>query len=304
MWLGGANWGRRKHWHLLSAGSIRWVDTRVVYFSVIYISVTVSASNCSLTLLFLPQPQEWLSSRLSLLLLVSRFGRQRVLPLEVFRIVSHPFHSTLKLQLTSFSRDPNLRICSLWPQNPLTPPKNVWASRRLMSLLAQWDLFIKALIVATRNMLNLFNFYPSPVLSEWSDGSVYVELSNQQAAAPAHQYVCASVLQGWCKQAQWMEEALLELRSCLGPQLQRVSLEVRGRALGGSHARVDAHTKRMREYSVSCKEPVHIFIGQFLWGKVCLEDLSVSKDLSMALTEGLTALTREEEVRKTVKMFF
>ncbi|KAM7375295.1 hypothetical protein PAMA_014408 [Pampus argenteus] len=106
------------------------------------------------------------------------------------------------------------------------------------------------------------------ILSEWSDGSVCVDLSTQQPAAPWHQYVCESVLQGWCRQAQWMEETLVELRGWLGPQLQRVSLQARGRAL-----------------------------GQFLWEKVCLDDLCVSKDLSMALTEGLTALTRVEEAR-------
>ncbi|KAM7365669.1 hypothetical protein PAMP_016584 [Pampus punctatissimus] len=106
------------------------------------------------------------------------------------------------------------------------------------------------------------------ILSEWSDDSVCVDLSKQQPAAPWHQYVCESVLQGWCRQAQWMEEVLVELRGCLGPLLQRVSLQARGRAL-----------------------------GQFLWEKVCLDDLCVSKDLSVALTEGLTALTREEEAR-------
>lgn len=79
-------------------------------------------------------------------------------------------------------------------------------------------------------------------MSEWSDGSLCPELSNQQLAAPAHQYVCESILQGWCRQAQWMEEALVELRGRLGPQLQQVSLVARGRALGGSHAHVDAHT--------------------------------------------------------------
>lgn len=41
-----------------------------------------------------------------------------------------------------------------------------------------------------------------------------------------------SVLQGWCLQAQWIEEALEELRGHLEPQLQRLSLQIRGRALG------------------------------------------------------------------------
>ncbi|KAI3365829.1 hypothetical protein L3Q82_000820 [Scortum barcoo] len=106
------------------------------------------------------------------------------------------------------------------------------------------------------------------ILSEWSDGSVGTGLSNQQPAAPALQFVCDGVLQGWCMQAQWMEEALWELRGRLGPQLQRTSLQARSRAL-----------------------------GHFLWEKIHLEDLCVSKDLNEALTEGLTALTRQEETR-------
>ncbi|KAF0045879.1 hypothetical protein F2P81_002408 [Scophthalmus maximus] len=71
------------------------------------------------------------------------------------------------------------------------------------------------------------------ILSEWSDSSVRVGLSDQQPAAPALRYVCEDVLQGWCRQAKWMDEALGELRVCLGPQLQRVSLQARGRALDG-----------------------------------------------------------------------
>ncbi|XP_042368845.1 epithelial cell-transforming sequence 2 oncogene-like [Plectropomus leopardus] len=106
------------------------------------------------------------------------------------------------------------------------------------------------------------------ILSEWSDGSVTTGPLNQHPAAPALQFVCESVLHGWCRQAQWMEEALGELRGRLGPQLQRLSLRVRGRAL-----------------------------GYFLWEKICLEELFVSKDVSEALTEGLTALTRQEETR-------
>ncbi|XP_026157947.1 epithelial cell-transforming sequence 2 oncogene-like [Mastacembelus armatus] len=106
------------------------------------------------------------------------------------------------------------------------------------------------------------------ILSEWSDGSVCTGLSDQRPAAPALQYVCESVLQAWCRQAQWIEEALGDLRDHLGPQLQRLSLQARGRAL-----------------------------GHFLWEKICLEELSVSKDLSEALIEGLTVLTRQEETR-------
>lgn len=52
------------------------------------------------------------------------------------------------------------------------------------------------------------------------------------------------------------------------------------------------------------EESIHIFIGHFLWEKICLEELCVSKDLNEALTEGLAALTRQEEVGITVKFCF
>lgn len=80
----------------------------------------------------------------------------------------------------------------------------------------------------------LMNVFVSvSVLSEWSDGSVGAGLSDQQPASPALQYVCEGVLRAWCSQAQWMEEVLEELRTRLAPQLQRVGLQARGRALGG-----------------------------------------------------------------------
>ncbi|KAM3850738.1 epithelial cell-transforming sequence 2 oncogene-like [Diretmus argenteus] len=112
------------------------------------------------------------------------------------------------------------------------------------------------------------------ILSEWSDRRASDGLSNRSvreeaaavAVAPALRYMCEGVLQGWCRQAQWMEEALGQLRGVLGPQLQRVSLEARGRAL-----------------------------GHFLMERMCLEDLCVSEELSEALAEGLTALTRQGE---------
>ena len=46
-----------------------------------------------------------------------------------------------------------------------------------------------------------------------------------------------------------------------------------------------------------------MFTGNFLWEKICLEELPVSEDVSEALTEGLTALTRQEEVGMTVQEF-
>uniref|UniRef100_A0A3Q3JEX6 DH domain-containing protein n=1 Tax=Monopterus albus TaxID=43700 RepID=A0A3Q3JEX6_MONAL len=65
------------------------------------------------------------------------------------------------------------------------------------------------------------------------------ESPKHQTFTPALLYVWESVLQGWCRQAQWMEEALEDLRDRLGTQLQRVSLQARGRALGGFHIHVE-----------------------------------------------------------------
>ncbi|XP_034405247.1 epithelial cell-transforming sequence 2 oncogene-like [Cyclopterus lumpus] len=106
------------------------------------------------------------------------------------------------------------------------------------------------------------------ILGEWSDGRVCTGLSEQRPASPALRFVCDGALLGWCRQAQWMEEALGQLRGSWGPQLQSVSLQARGRAL-----------------------------GHFLWEKIRLEELCVSKDVNEALAEGLAALTRQEETR-------
>ncbi|KAM6893479.1 epithelial cell-transforming sequence 2 oncogene-like [Xenentodon cancila] len=106
------------------------------------------------------------------------------------------------------------------------------------------------------------------ILSEWAASDVSTGLSDQQTAGPPQQYVCSRVLQSWCRQAEWMEEALREVRSSLEPRLQEASLQARCRAL-----------------------------GFFLWELINLEELCVSKELSEALTEGLTALTRQNETR-------
>lgn len=74
------------------------------------------------------------------------------------------------------------------------------------------------------------------VLDRWSDGSSSAGPPPQQAAVPALRFVSDSALQGWCRQAEWMEEALQELRGLLGPRLQRLSLQIRGRALGARRA--------------------------------------------------------------------
>ncbi|XP_037552261.1 epithelial cell-transforming sequence 2 oncogene-like [Nematolebias whitei] len=106
------------------------------------------------------------------------------------------------------------------------------------------------------------------ILSEWSGGDDGAALLDQHPTAPALQYMSDGVLQAWCRQAQWMEEALQELRRTLEVQLQQSSLQARGRAL-----------------------------GHFLWEKLCLDKMCVSRELSEALTEGLTALTEQEETR-------
>nr|XP_046223461.1 epithelial cell-transforming sequence 2 oncogene-like isoform X2 [Oncorhynchus gorbuscha] len=104
------------------------------------------------------------------------------------------------------------------------------------------------------------------ILSEWSCSSGdWTGVSGVCASPPAQRYVCEGVLQGWSWQTQWLEEALGALRDHLGPQLPRLSLDTRGRVL-----------------------------GQFLWEAVALDHLSVSKEVTVALTEGLTALAAEE----------
>ncbi|XP_029568589.1 epithelial cell-transforming sequence 2 oncogene-like isoform X3 [Salmo trutta] len=105
------------------------------------------------------------------------------------------------------------------------------------------------------------------ILSEWScsSGDRAGTGVSGVCASPAQRYVCEGVLQGWSWQTQWLEEALGALRDHLGPQLPRLSLDTRGRVL-----------------------------GQFLWEAVALDHLSVSKEVTVALTEGLTALTTEE----------
>ncbi|KAM9570112.1 epithelial cell-transforming sequence 2 oncogene-like isoform 1-T1 [Salvelinus alpinus] len=105
------------------------------------------------------------------------------------------------------------------------------------------------------------------ILSEWSCSSGDRARTGVSGvcASPAQRYVCEGVLQGWSWQTQWLEEALGALRDHLGPQLPRLSLDTRGRVL-----------------------------GQFLWEAVALDHLSVSKEVIVALTEGLTALATEE----------
>ncbi|KAK6304831.1 hypothetical protein J4Q44_G00254170 [Coregonus suidteri] len=116
------------------------------------------------------------------------------------------------------------------------------------------------------------------ILSEWSCSNGAGDRAGTGVrgvcASPGQHYVCEGVLQGWSWQTQWLEEALGALRDHLGPQLPQLSLDTRGRVL-----------------------------GQFLWEAVALEDLSVSKEVTVALTEGLTALATETRPLEFLSLF-
>ncbi|XP_041710463.1 epithelial cell-transforming sequence 2 oncogene-like [Coregonus clupeaformis] len=116
------------------------------------------------------------------------------------------------------------------------------------------------------------------ILSEWSCSNGAGDRAGSGVrgvcASPGQHYVCEGVLQGWSWQTQWLEEALGALRDHLGPQLPQLSLDTRGRVL-----------------------------GQFLWEAVALEDLSVSKEVTVALTEGLTALATETRPLEFLSLF-
>ncbi|RVE75252.1 hypothetical protein OJAV_G00015060 [Oryzias javanicus] len=103
------------------------------------------------------------------------------------------------------------------------------------------------------------------ILSEWSHSDMHLGFSGEH---PPLQYINDGVLHGWCRQAEWLEEALQEMRSSSEASLQQLSLQARGRAL-----------------------------GYFLSDVLCLHDLCVSKELSVALTRGLTAVTSQNETR-------
>lgn len=91
----------------------------------------------------------------------------------------------------------------------------------------------KCLDMTVKEVYELWDCLLLPVLGEWCDGSLRIGPANLQlAAAPALKFVWDGILQSWCRQAQWIEEALRELRPNLLPRLQGVSLLARGRALG------------------------------------------------------------------------
>lgn len=135
--------------------------------------------------------------------------------------------------------------------------------------------------------------YPSLVLSDWSDGSIgAIGLADPQPVGPALHYICEPVLMGWCRQAQWIEEALVEMKNCLEFRLQQVGLQARGRALGG--CLISSKLFGTLPFVNSGDSS-----GHSLWERVCLEDLCLSEDLSLALTEGLTVLGKQAEVNST-----
>ncbi|XP_036398027.1 epithelial cell-transforming sequence 2 oncogene-like [Megalops cyprinoides] len=84
-----------------------------------------------------------------------------------------------------------------------------------------------------------------------------------QGVSPPQVYFSEAPLLSWCRQAEWLEEALRGLRVQLGPQLLQLRQETRGRAL-----------------------------GQFLWDEVGLSEV-VQSEVTRALAEGLAALSRE-----------
>lgn len=100
-------------------------------------------------------------------------------------------------------------------------------------------------------VLDLVFFGLIVVLSEWSGDEGGAAPVEQDPAAPALQYMSDSVLLGWCRQAQWIEEVLAQLRSSRELQLQQASLQTRGRALGESRVQPG--------HNFSLMKPEHIW---------------------------------------------
>ncbi|KAJ8399471.1 hypothetical protein AAFF_G00411830 [Aldrovandia affinis] len=92
------------------------------------------------------------------------------------------------------------------------------------------------------------------ILSEWLG----------RGAFPPRVYFGEPQLLGWCRQAEWLQDALVLMRTQLRPQLQQLSEETRGRALG--HLLVDV---------------------------VGLSEMHVESQVTQALVDGLAALSRE-----------
>uniref|UniRef100_A0AAV2L610 F-box domain-containing protein n=1 Tax=Knipowitschia caucasica TaxID=637954 RepID=A0AAV2L610_KNICA len=80
------------------------------------------------------------------------------------------------------------------------------------------------------------------ILGEWCDSSLspctssvspqQTPLSPPSPPSPPLQYLHSGALQAWCTQGLWLEDYLRELRVSAGRQLQSLSVQSRGRALG------------------------------------------------------------------------
>ncbi|MBN3306047.1 ECT2L protein, partial [Amia calva] len=92
------------------------------------------------------------------------------------------------------------------------------------------------------------------ILSEWLG----------RAVSPSATYFSAPALLCWCRQAERLEEVLLDLRKQMGPQLGDLRTEVCGRVL-----------------------------GQFLFDSVGLSEIHTNVEIARAVAEGLAALSKE-----------
>ncbi|KAI1895672.1 hypothetical protein AGOR_G00108630 [Albula goreensis] len=107
------------------------------------------------------------------------------------------------------------------------------------------------------------------ILSEWSG----------QSAFPPRVYLGEAQLLGWCRQAEWLQESLAAMRVQLRPQLQQLSEETRGRALGQFLSDVVGLSK----IHVKSEDPVK-FLSEFLQGRC--EEGSVEHSNRTFLVEG------------------
>ncbi|XP_030642507.1 epithelial cell-transforming sequence 2 oncogene-like [Chanos chanos] len=92
------------------------------------------------------------------------------------------------------------------------------------------------------------------ILSDWLGPGAFPPLA----------YLSEEVLLSWCKQAEWIEEALCVLREQLEPQLHLLNKETRGRTL-----------------------------GFFLWDNIKLLGVNIRSEVTQILIEGLVTLSEE-----------
>ncbi|KAG1971546.1 epithelial cell-transforming sequence 2 oncogene-like [Pimephales promelas] len=92
------------------------------------------------------------------------------------------------------------------------------------------------------------------ILSEWSGSGEF----------PPLVYLHETLFLSWCRQAEWIEEACKELRKQLGPQLDFICQEIRGRIL-----------------------------GLFLWDHIKMPVISLKSEVMQCLVRGIVALMNE-----------